>query len=98
MLFRIFKIFSIFFLASIITLFFVELYNFKENILSFSKINNKKSTNIVILTGGANRIKDGLKIIKDFKQSKDINYKILVSGTGMGFTKTSLQKKIRTKL
>ena len=94
MLFRIIKIFSIFFLTSIITLFFVELYNFKENILSFSKINNKKSTNIVILTGGANRIKDGLKIIKDFKKSNDINYKILVSGTGMGFTKTSLKKKL----
>ena len=75
------------------TLFFIELNNFKENILTFTKNNNKESPNIVILTGGTNRIKDGLKTIEDFK-SKKINYKILVSGTGMGFTKSSLKKKM----
>ncbi len=94
MLFKIFKIFCIFLLTSIFTLFFIELNNFKENILSFTKYNNKKSPNIVILTGGTNRIKDGLKIIKDFNNSKKINYKILVSGTGIGFTKSSLKKKL----
>ena len=87
MLFRIFKIFFIFLLTSMFTLFFIELNNFKKNILSLTKYNKKESPNIVILTGGANRIKDGLKIIKDFKNSKNINYKILVSGTGIGFTK-----------
>jgi uncharacterized SAM-binding protein YcdF (DUF218 family) len=94
MLFRILKIFFIFLLTSIFTLFFIELNNFKKNILSLTKYNNIESTNIVILTGGANRIKDGLKIIEDFKNLKNINYKILVSGTGMGFTKSSLKKKL----
>ena len=94
MSFRIFKIFFIFLLISASTVFFVELNNFKENILSFSKKNNNQSPNIVILTGGTNRIKDGLKIIKDFKIPKIIKYKILVSGTGIGFTKLSLKKKL----
>ena len=76
------------------TLFFIELNNFKKNILSLAEYSNIESSNIVILTGGANRIKDGLKIIEDFKNSKNINYKILVSGTGMGFTKSSLKKKL----
>ena len=76
------------------TLFFIELNNFKKKILSLTKYNNIESPNIVILTGGANRIKDGLKIVEDFKNLKNINYKILVSGTGMGFTKSSLKKKL----
>ena len=76
------------------TLFFIELNNFKKNILLLTDYNNIESPNIVILTGGANRIKDGLKIIEDFKNSKNFNYKILVSGTGMGFTKNSLKKKL----
>ena len=66
MLSRIFKTFFIFFVISNFILFFVELNNFKKNILSFTKYNKKESPNIVILTGGTNRIKDGLKIIKDF--------------------------------
>ena len=94
MLFRIFKIFFIFLLTSMFTLFFIELNNFKNNILFLTKYNDIESPNIVILTGGANRIKDGLKIIQDFKNSKNFNYKILVSGTGMGFTKSSLKKKL----
>ena len=97
MFFRIFKIFFIFLITSIFTLFFIELNNFKENILSFTKYNNKESTNIVILTGGTNRIKDGLKIIEDFKKSKKFNFKILVSGTGLGFTKNSLKNKLGPK-
>ena len=76
------------------TLFFIGLNNFKKNILSLTNYNNTESPNIVILTGGTNRIKDGLKIIEDFKISKIINYKILVSGTGIGFTKSSLKKKL----
>ena len=94
MLLRIFKIFFIFLLTSMFTLFFIELNNFKKNILSLKKYNNIESPNIVILTGGANRIKDGLKIIEYFKNLKNINYKILVSGTGVGFTKSSLKKKL----
>ena len=94
MLFRVFKIFFIFLLTSMFTLFFIELNNFKNNILFLTKYNDIESPNIVILTGGANRIKDGLKIIQNFENSKNINYKILVSGTGMGFTKSSLKKKL----
>ena len=94
MFIKIFKIFFIFILTSMVTLFFITLNNFKESILSHTKYNIKESPNIVILTGGTNRIKDGLKIIEDFKKSKKINYKILVSGTGTGFTKSSLQKKL----
>ena len=94
MFIKIFKIFFIFILTSMVTLFFITLNNFKESILSHTKYNIKESPNIVILTGGTNRIKDGLKIIEDFKKSKKINSKILVSGTGMGFTKSSLKKKL----
>ena len=94
MLFRIFKIFFIFFMMSTFIVFFIELKNFKESILSFKKYNKKEGTNIVILTGGTNRIKDGLKIIKDFRKSRKSNYKILVSGTGIGFTKNSLKNQL----
>ncbi len=94
MLFRIFKIFFIFLLSFIFTFFFIKLINFKQNILSITKFNNKQIPNIVILTGGTNRIKNGLKIINNSKVSKKINYKILVSGTGIGFTKSSLKKKL----
>ncbi len=94
MLLRIFKTFFIFFMMSMFILFFIELNNFKENILSFTKYNKKEIPNIVILTGGTNRIKDGLKSIKDFRKSKKSNYKILVSGTGIGFTKNSLKNQL----
>ena len=70
MLSRILKTFFILFITSNFILFFIELNNFKENILISSKYNKKDSPNIVILTGGTNRIKDGLKIIKDFRKSK----------------------------
>ena len=75
-------------------LLFIQLNNFKDNILSFTKYHYKESPNIVILTGGTNRIKDGLKIIKDFSKANKNNYKILVSGTGTGFTKNSLRIKL----
>ena len=94
MLSRIFKIFFIILISSMFTLFFIGLKNYRENILSFTKYNDKESPNIVILTGGTNRIKDGLKIIDNFKKLKKINYRILVSGTGMGFTKSSLKNKL----
>ncbi len=94
MLFRIFKIFFIFSLSFIFIFFLIKLINFKENISSVTKFNNKEIPNIVVLTGGTNRIKNGLKIINNFKNSKKIDYKILVSGTGLGFTKTSLKKKL----
>ena len=94
MLFRIFKITFIFLITLVLILLFIQLNNFKDNILSFEKHHNKESSNIVILTGGTNRIKNGLKIIEDFRKENKKNYKILVSGTGTGFTKNSLKKKL----
>ena len=94
MLSRILKIFFICSLTSLLTVFFIKLFSFKEKILSFEKYKNNGSSNIVILTGGTNRIKDGLKIIDDFDTSKKNNFKILVSGTGKGFSKTSLKKQL----
>ena len=94
MLFRILKLFLIFTITSILTIFFIELFIFKEKVLSFQNYNSKKSSNIVILTGGTNRIKDGLKIINDFERTKKNSLKILVSGTGKGFTKNSLKKQL----
>ena len=94
MLSRILKIFFICSLSAMLTVFFIKLFSFKEKILFFEKSKNNGSSNIVILTGGTNRIKDGLKIIDDFETSKKINFKILVSGTGKGFSKTSLKKQL----
>ena len=94
MYFRILKIFFIFLISCILAIFFIQLFFFKEKVLSFQKYNNTKSSNIVILTGGTNRIKDGLNIINHFDKSKRTNFKILVSGTGKGFSKNSLIKQI----
>jgi len=46
-----------------ISYFFVGLFNFQEKILSLEKSRNIVNSNIVILTGGSNRIKEGLKIV-----------------------------------
>ena len=94
MFFRILKIFFIFSLFCSLGIFFIELFFFKEKVLSFQKYNYTKSSNIVILTGGTNRIKDGLNIINHFEKSNSTNFKILVSGTGKGFSKNSLIKQI----
>ena len=94
MYFRILKIFFIFLISCILAIFFIQLFFFKEKVLSFQKYNNTKSSNIVILTGGTNRIKDGLNIINHFDKSKRTKFKILVSGTGKGFSKNSLIKQI----
>jgi len=94
MLIRIYKILFIVSTISILLIFLINLFKFKETILSFKKYNNTESSNIVILTGGTNRIKDGLKIIKGFNKSRKINFKILVSGTGKGFTKKILMNQI----
>ena len=86
-------IYKTFFILIILfsTYFFIELYIFKEKILSIDKYESTKESNIVILTGGSNRIKDGLKIINKFNNTNNLHFKILVSGTGKGFTKLSLR-------
>jgi uncharacterized SAM-binding protein YcdF (DUF218 family) len=79
-------------LILIISYFFVGLFNFHDKILSLEVNKNIVNSNIVILTGGSNRIKEGLKVVKDIdKRTKD-DFKILISGTGKGFTKASLKK------
>ena len=85
------NIFFIALLILIITYFLIELLHFKEKIIANEKYPNKINTNIVILTGGTNRIKDGFDIIKKFDEKSKYKIKILVSGTGKGFTKLSLQ-------
>ena len=94
MLRSIFKTICIVLISSILTYFLIGLIEYKDKILSNITYISKKSSNIVILTGGTNRIKDGLKIVNKFEKSSTFNSKILVSGTGKGFTKISLAKNI----
>ncbi len=90
----IFRTIYVILIASILTYFLFGLVEYKEKILVTKKYVSKKGSNIVILTGGTNRIKDGLKIINKFEKASTFNSKILVSGTGKGFTKISLEKKL----
>ena len=94
MLRSIFKTICIVLISSISTYFLIGLIEYKDKILSNITYISNKSSNIVILTGGTNRIKDGLKIVNKFEKSSTFNSKILVSGTGKGFTKMSLAKSI----
>ena len=94
MLRSILKTICIVLISSIVTYFLIGLVEYKEKILLTVKHIGKKSSDIVILTGGTNRIKDGLKIINKFEKTSTFNSKILVSGTGKGFTKLSLEKKL----
>ena len=76
----------------LISCFFVGLFNFQKKILSLEKNINIVNSNIVILTGGSNRIKEGLKVVNDINKLTKADFKILISGTGKGFTKASLKK------
>ena len=71
------KFLLITFVTALIAYFFIELIFFKEKIISLEKYPKNLNPNIVILTGGTNRIKDGLKIIKDFRKTKKIIIKFL---------------------
>ena len=84
-------------ILSIFILWFIGLFNYKEKIVSFKKKSFVEATNIVILTGGSNRIKGGLKIINNFNKSDLKNIKLLISGTGKGFTKLSVNKILSEK-
>ena len=98
MLRSVFKTFFIISITSTLTYFFIGLNEFKKKILSTDKYISEISSNIVILTGGSNRIKDGLKIVNKFDKTSKFYPKILVSGTGKGFTKFSLEKKFNFDL
>ena len=89
------SIYKVFFSSIIICMFiylFIGLFNYKEKIVSLEKFSSEEAFNIVILTGGSNRIKDGLKIINNFNKLDLMNIKLLISGTGEGFTKLSINK------
>ena len=84
-------------IISIFILWFIGLFNYKEKIVTLRKSSFVQATNIVILTGGSNRIKGGLKIINSFNKSDLNNIKLLISGTGKGFTKLSVNKMLSKK-
>ena len=79
-------------IISFLIYFFNGLFNYQERILSLTEYSSKRASNIVILTGGSNRIRDGLKIIKNLENSAIINTKLLISGTGKGFTISNVKK------
>ena len=94
MIFTFKKIFFITFLLFLIACFFIELNSFKERILTLQKDPINLSSNVVILTGGTNRIKEGFEVIYKLDKKSISNLKVLVSGTGKGFSKLSLQEKL----
>ena len=96
MIFTFKKIFFITFFLSLITYFFIELHSFKEKILTLQKHPINLSPKIVILTGGTNRIKEGFEVVNKLDKKSITNLKVLVSGTGKGFSKLSLQEKLNS--
>jgi len=94
MIFTFKKIFFINFLLFLITYFFIGLNSFKERILILQQHPINLSSNVVILTGGTNRIKEGFEVIYKLDKKSISNLKVLVSGTGKGFSKLSLQEKL----
>ena len=79
-------------IVGITVYFFIGLVDYQERILSLKEYSSKTAANIVILTGGSNRIRDGLKIVNNFNNSAIINTKLLISGTGKGFTISNIIK------
>ena len=94
MIFTFKKIFFITFLLFLIAYFFIELNSFKERILTLQKDPINLSSKVVILTGGTNRIKEGFEVIYKLDKKSITNLNVLVSGTGKGFSKLSLQEKL----
>ncbi len=92
------KTFCLIFSIIIISYFFVGLLNYKDKIISLQRYQSKISANIVILTGGSNRIIEGFKILNNYSKSERQNLKILISGTGKGFTKNSLKRMLQSNL
>ncbi len=94
MIFTFKKIFFTTFLLFLIAYFFIELNSFKERILTLQKDPINLSSKVVILTGGTNRIKEGFEVIYKLDKKSITNLNVLVSGTGKGFSKLSLQEKL----
>ena len=81
-------IFVIMFVFSYLSFDFYSFYN--NNFLSQNKI--KLSPNMVVLTGGSNRIKQTLNL---FLLNHNENHNLLISGAGTGFSKKTILKLIK---
>jgi len=81
-------IFVIMFVFSYLSFDFYNFYN--NNFLSQNKI--KISPNMVVLTGGSNRIKQTLNL---FLLNHNENHNLLISGAGTGFSKKTILKLIK---
>ncbi len=80
------KFLIIFFFSIIISILFYDFSLFYSKIFSYN--NNKPlSKNLVVLTGGTNRIKQTLGILSS-KNNNDFN--LLISGAGRGFSKKTV--------
>ena len=89
---HIFKVFFLLIFIIIFIYFCTGLLKYKEQVQSLTEYSIKEAENVVILTGGSNRIKEGLKLIKNFSKLGSMNIDILISGTGKGFTKSNVNK------
>ena len=68
--------------ALLVSYFFLELFNFKEKIITIQKNQVSITSQIVILTGGTNRIKKGFEIINnidDYLHTLIESYRIFAS-------------------
>ena len=81
-------IFIIMFVFSYLSFDFYSFYN--NNFLSQNKI--KISPNMIVLTGGSNRIKQTLDL---FLLNHNENHNLLISGAGTGFSKKTILKLIK---
>ena len=90
---KIYKNFYFTFLVIFIfTIMSIDFYTF-YNISHLSKNTMKINSNLIVLTGGSNRIKQTLNL---FLLNFTENHNLLVSGAGKGFTKKTILKFIKT--
>jgi uncharacterized SAM-binding protein YcdF (DUF218 family) len=89
---HIFKVLFLLIFIIIFIYFCTGLLKYKEEVQSLKEYYIKEAANVVILTGGSNRIKEGLKLIKGFSKLELMNIDILISGTGKGFTKSNISE------
>ena len=90
---KIYKNFYFTFLVIFIfTIMSIDFYTF-YNISHLSKNTMKINSNLIVLTGGSNRIKQTLDL---FFLNFTENHNLLISGAGKGFTKKTIVKFIET--
>ena len=69
---HIFKVFFLLIFIIIFIYFCTGLLKYKEQVQSLTEYSIKEAENVVILTGGSNRIKEGLKLIKNITNTQRI--------------------------